>query len=92
MVKPHLTDRIKITSLPSDISTFLRSKYRRPAENKDTFQEPERKERGKCGLCGRTKDDSATVKRSSCQQFACKQLVQVTYTCEAYSDGGEPAP
>jgi hypothetical protein len=60
--KPHLTEGIRIKSLPADISIFPHSKYRRPTANEDIPQEPKRKKCGKLGICGQSKDVSSIIK------------------------------
>jgi hypothetical protein len=74
MIKSHLKERAKMKSLPADVSAFLRSKCRLAAENEDTPQEPENKNRGRCDLCGRSKYFSTTIKGCSCNGLPVSNL------------------
>lgn len=78
MMKPHLMERAKIPSLPSDISIFLR-RYR---ETSVVVEEPSAKKRGRCVVCGRAKNNNTTIKCDSCQCFVCKKHVKITYVCD----------
>lgn len=79
LMKPHLLQRAKIPSLPSDVSAFLRN-YKEAEVAK--VGECSSKKRGRCVNCGRAKNINTTIKCDFCHNFVCKRHVTITYTCE----------
>lgn len=74
LMQTHLLSRALITSLPSDITSFLRKRYSLAMENEGkTSREPERKKKkGTCIECGRKKNSNTTVTCCKCGNFTCK--------------------
>lgn len=78
LMKPHLSERASIESLPTDIKCFL-AKYKTPEE--ETLQEPPAKIRARCFICGRKKNRVTTIICSSCNKSVCKQHMTSVVTC-----------
>lgn len=80
LMKPHLSERASMESLPSDIKCFL-AKYKRPEEG--TEEEPPAKIRARCFICGRKKNRVTTIICGSCRKSVCKQHMTTVVTCDS---------
>lgn len=71
LMKEHLTSRAELRNLPSDIDAFLRTNYKKHAEESDEVQQASK--RGVCRLCvSYKKRTSASMKCNTCNSFTCK--------------------
>lgn len=80
LMKPHLSERASMESLPSDIKCFL-AKYKRPEDG--TEEEPPAKIRARCFICGRKRNRVTTITCGSCRKFVCKQHMTTVITCDS---------
>lgn len=79
LMQPHLSERADMNSLPLDVQHFL-SKYKTPQEEQHQ-EEPKRKTRGRCFLCGRQKNRVTTISCHECNRSVCKEHAVTTITC-----------
>lgn len=78
LMKPHLSDRAAITTLPTHIRYFL-SKFR--ATQAETDEEPPAKIRARCFICGRKKNRVTTITCNNCNRSVCKEHMDNVVTC-----------
>ena len=83
LMKPHLQDRAQLQNIPSDIQSIV-SKYK-PQPQVDTHEPPPAKFRKWCRLCGRAKNRVTTMRRSSCNDFVCKDHAKTNVKCDTYA-------
>lgn len=84
LMRPHLSERAAIVTLPIDIKYFL-SRYREAQP--DTVEEPPRKIRGRCFICGRKKNRVTTITCSTCHELVCKEHSNNVITCHKCKEG-----
>jgi len=84
LMKEHLASRAQISSLPSDISSFLKMKYA-VTKPSDVPITPTPK-RGTCFECGRIKNAATTMKCTKCMMFVCKVHSKKVIMCEQCSN------
>lgn len=70
LMRPHLSERAEIQSLPLDLKIFLK-KYKNVQD--DHEEEPPAKKRGRCYCCGRSKNRVTTISCSKCNKMVCKE-------------------
>lgn len=78
LMKPHLSERATLRTLPSDIQRFL-NKYKPPQEEQE--EEPPAKIRGRCFCCGRQKNRVTTISCHTCRKPVCKEHAIIIITC-----------
>lgn len=80
-MKPQLVNRGGISSLPADVTAFLR-KYKEPQA--EVVAEPIATKISHCATCGPAKNTSSstTIRCDACHCFVCKDHVKITRTCE----------
>ena len=78
LMKPHLSERATLQTLPSDIQRFL-GKYKQPQEEHEEM--PPAKIRGMCFCCGRQKNRVTTISCHTCQKPVCKEHAISTIAC-----------
>ncbi|CAH1965874.1 unnamed protein product [Acanthoscelides obtectus] len=84
-MKPFLSERAAIPTLPIDIRHFL-SRYRQT--QMDEEEEPPRKIRGRCSICARKKNRVTTITCSICHQLVCKEHSVNVITRHKCKEGG----
>ncbi|XP_022160174.1 piggyBac transposable element-derived protein 4-like [Myzus persicae] len=87
LMKEHLASRAQISSLPSDISSFLKIKYAVPSTS-DVSTTP-RSKRGTCFECGRKKNAATSMKCTKCMRFICKLHSKKIIICEKCSNNDD---
>lgn len=70
LMRPHLSERAEIQSLPLDLKMFLK-KYKNVQDDQD--EEPPAKKRGRCYCCGRSKNRVTTISCDKCNRMVCKE-------------------
>lgn len=81
LMKPHLSERAGILTLPLDIRVFL-EKYREKTNDESTSDEPPPKRtKGRCAPCGRKKNVTTTMTCNKCKTFCCKNHSIKTILC-----------
>jgi hypothetical protein len=73
LLKEHLASRAQISSLPSDISSFLKIKYAVPSTS--DVSTTLLSKRGTCFECGRKKNAATSMKCTKCIRYVCKLYV-----------------
>jgi len=87
LMKEHLASRAQITSLPSDISSFLKIKYAVPSTSDASTTPPSK--RGTCFECGRKKNAATSMKCTKCMRFVCKLHSNKIIICEKCSNNDD---
>lgn len=80
LMKPHLENRLQCQNLPTDIKILIK-KHVDVEQGINSAEEPPRKIRSRCYICGRRKNRVTTMRCETCKMFVCKEHSQKQLKC-----------